>query len=355
MLLSRRRALALLGAAAPALALRSAAGTAAPPPKRLGIGEHSFGIRSGHERDLPAAQRFNDPLRFLEYCHGIGAGGIQIGIGTRDTAYTAQLRDKAAQHGMFVEGSVRMPKDQGDLQRFDGDIKSAAEAGARVVRTVMLSGRRYETFQTAAAFRGFSERSWTSLVLAEPVMARHRVRLAIENHKDWRISELVSMLKRISSPWVGVCVDTGNSIALVEDPNETVEAYAPWAFATHIKDMAVREYREGFLLSEVPLGQGFLDLRRIVAALTKARPDVQYSLEMITRDPLKIPYLTDPYWATFDDVRGREAASAMRMVRAQWSEKPLPELSTRPRQEQLDAEERNVKLSLEYARQHLGM
>ena len=324
-------------------------------PKRLGIGEHSFSVRNGGSSDAPAAERFNDPLRFLDYCHGIGAGGIQVGIGTRDAAYTKRLRDRAAQRAMFVEGSVRMPKDAGDLARFEGDIKTAAEAGARVVRTVMLSGRRWEAFETAAAFREFSERSWKSLVLAEPVVARHRVRLAIENHKDWRISELVTMLKRMSSAWVGVCVDTGNSVALLEDPNDTVEAYAPWAFATHVKDMAVREYRDGFQLSEVPLGQGFLDLRRIFATLVTARPDVQFSLEMITRDPVTVPCLTDRYWATFDDVRGRDLAASMRRLRALWSEKPLPELSKLQRTEQLDTEERNVKSSLEYARRHLGM
>src|SRR5207253_5553332 len=122
-----------------------------------------------------------------------------------------------------------------------------------------------------------------------------------ENHKDWRAPELLDILKRLSSQWVGVCVDTGNNIALLEEPTAVVEALAPHAISSHLKDMAVQEYEEGFLLSEVPLGEGFLDLKRMVAVLQKANPTIQFNLEMITRDPLKIPCLTSKYWATMEN------------------------------------------------------
>src|SRR6266436_1169639 len=96
----------------------------------------------------------------------------------------------------------------------------------------------------------------------------------------------ISILKRVNCDQVGVCVDTGNSIALLEDPMEVVEALAPWAFSTHVKDMGIGEYPEGFLLAEVPLGTGMLDLPRMVGILRKAHPEVRFILEMITRDPL---------------------------------------------------------------------
>src|SRR5262249_18069033 len=154
-----------------------------------------------------------------------------------------------------------------------------------------------------------------SLTLAEPVVARHGVRLAVENHKDLRADELVGVLKRLGSRHVGACVDTGNSIALLEDPLETAEALAPWAFTTHLKDMGVQEYEEGFLLSEVPLGEGFLDLKRVVGVLRRARPEVRFNLEMITRDPLKVPCLAPKYWATFADLPGRHLARTLALVR----------------------------------------
>ena len=128
-----------------------------------------------------------------------------------------------------------------------------------------------------------------SLSLAAPVVARHGVLLAVENHKDWRADELIAMLKRVGNDHVGVCLDTGNSIALLEDPMEVVEALAPRAFTTHFKDMGLEEYREGFLLAEVPLGTGVLDLPRVVRILRTARPEIRFNIEMITRDPLEVP------------------------------------------------------------------
>ena len=156
---------------------------------------------------------------------------------------------------MYLEGIVALPRDHADLDRFEAEIRTAKQAGAEVVRTVMLSGRRYETFPTLDAFKRFADASIHALGLAAPVVARHGILLAVENHKDWRADELLAVLKRAGNDHVGVCLDTGNSIALLEDPMEVVEALAPRAFTTHFKDMGLEEYREGFLLAEVALRQ----------------------------------------------------------------------------------------------------
>src|SRR5262249_14368308 len=191
-------------------------------------------------------------------------------------------------------------------------------------------------------FGAFAGRGWASLGLAEPVAARQGIRLAVENHKDWRADELLGMLKRLDSAHVGVCVDTGNSIALLEEPLEVVRAYAPWAFTTHFKDMAVTEYESGFLLAEVPLGQGILDLKEVLASLRKGRPQIHINLEMLTRDPLKVPCLTPKYWATFETLPGRYLAATLTLVRARGSRRPLPAVTKLPLAEQIQAEEDNV-------------
>src|SRR5262249_274114 len=150
---------------------------------------------------------------------------------------------------------------------------------------------------------------------------------AVENHKDFDSKALVELLKAIDSPQVGACVDTGNSLALLEPPLETVEALAPHAFSTHLKDLGVEEYADGFLMSEVPLGAGFLDLARIVEELRRAKHAPRLNLEMITRDPLKIPCLTERYWATLEHLPGRRLAGALALVRKHAGKKPLPRVS----------------------------
>src|SRR5258708_14294223 len=244
---------------------------------------------------------------------------------------------------MYFEGEAGFPKTASDLDRFEADVRASKEAGAEIIRTAMLGGRRYEALETAEAFRQFAERSWESLTLAEGVLKKHRVRLAIENHKDWRVAELVDILKRLSSEWVGVCVDTGNNLALLEEPMAVVAALAPFAISAHIKDMAVQEYEGGFLLSEVPLGEGFLDLKAIASELLRANPKLRFNLEMITRDPLKIPCLTRGYFATMPSLSGGELAAALALVRRSASKKPLPRTTGLSATEQLALEDNHVR------------
>ena len=166
---------------------------------------------------------------------------------------------------------------------------------------------------------------------------------------------MIAILKRVGNDHVGVCLDTGNSIALLEDPMEVVEALAPWAFTTHFKDMGLEEDRDGFLLAEVPLGAGILDLPRVVRALRALRPEIRFNIEMITRDPLKVPCLTEGYWVTFADLPGRHLARMISLVRNQRRSNPLPRISSLPPEDRLRAEDDNIRRCLAFARDHLGV
>lgn len=343
---TRRELLALTASALAAGRLQSA-----DAPSRLGIVIHSYPIRSRVEQK----NGFADPIRFAEFCQARGAGGVQLPLGSRDSAYTTRLRDLVEKSSIYLEGSVRAPKDQKDADRFEAELRTAREAGASVVRTVLSSGRRYEVYRTAEQYLAFKEQALRSLRLAEPILARHKVRLAVENHKDYLAPEQVEVMRSLSSEWIGVCVDTGNNLALLEPAWATVEALAPWVMACHLKDMAVEESADGFLLSEVPLGEGFLDLKAIVTILRKARPEIRFSLEMITRDPLRIPCLTDDYWATFATMPARDLARMLTLVRKNARKQPLPRISTLSEAEQLRVEDDNVRRSLEYARKNLSL
>lgn len=351
----RREALNALAAAPFVGAALLAADDPAPEPRcSLGLVIHSFAVR----RPRPLANEFGPiatPLEFALAAARFGAGGIQTSLPALDDNRLRSLRETLERHQLYIEGIVALPKDDGEALRFEADLKAARAAGATVVRTVCLSGRRYETFDTAAQFRQFADRSWKSLQIAQPLAEKHRIGLAVENHKDWRIDELLGMLKRLDSEYVGVCLDTGNSMALLEDPHEVADAYAPWTFTTHLKDMGLAEYDDGFLLAEVPLGKGMLDVPRIVSTLRKARPEVRFNLEMITRDPLRVPCLTKTYWATLGDVRGSELAAALARVRRHKSAHPLPMVSTLEHRAQLEREAANIAESLRYARETLKL
>jgi sugar phosphate isomerase/epimerase len=355
MRLTRR---SMLGACAGTVSAASAAAfgaSGAAGSGSLGLVIHSFAVHTAGDRGRAGGERFSAPGRFFEVARTLGAGGVQVALGVMENAAADALRERARAASMYLEGIASLPRDQADLERFEAEIGTAKRTGAQVVRTVMLSGRRYEAFATIAEFRRFAESSAHSLKLAAAVVARAGVQLAVENHKDWRADELLRILKQAGNDHVGVCLDTGNSIALLEDPMEVVETLAPRAFTTHFKDMALEEYKQGFLLSEVLLGTGVLDLPRVIRVLRAARPEIRLNLEMITRDPLKVPCLTDGYWATFPDLPGKYVARALSLVRGHPSPRPLPRISQLAREEQLRVEDENVRHCLSFAHDQLGL
>jgi len=306
-------------------------------------------VGKGQKGDL------SDPQLFLERCYQLGAGGMQAPLGVRDEAYCSKLRRWAEGHEMYIEGSSSLADSRFDGERFEREVLTAKAAGATVVRTVVIPGRRYEQFNSAEEFVRSAQRAAERLRQAEPIVARHRMRLAVENHKCHRVEERLGLLKQLSSEWVGMCVDTGNSFALCEDLMEVVRAYAPFAYSVHVRDQAVQEYEEGFLFTDTALGQGFLDVPATVRVLREAHPELHFSLEVIARDPLKVPVLTPKYWATMPGVPAADLARTLRTVKAKAPREPLPRIDSLPLEQRVQCEQRMVEDSLTFAREHLGL
>ena len=321
---------------------------------RLGIVTYAFGI---HQKNHWAGryEGLTPALALLEETHLVGAAGIQVDLTAQDAPHVAELRRRSEQYGMFIEAGISPPRDPIDLERFESNLQLAKEAGATFARTVILPGRRYEEFKSFETFKEFEKRGLQSLQLAEPVLAKHRFRLAVENHKDQRIAEKLATLKALSSEWIGVCVDVGNSFTLMEDPLETARAFAPFALTVHFKDQAVRENPDGFWFADVALGQGFLDLPAIVKVLQEAKPDIHFNLETITRDPLNVPVLKNEFWATMPDTPARELARTLRVIKTQSAAEPFVQVSQLPLEQQLALELSNVQQSIAFASQKLGL
>lgn len=341
----------MLAASASTLALTPAAVAVqarapAAPRSILGIGSSSYTVAW----KARAGEGFTQPDQFLAFCHERGGAGIQCPLGRRSPEDAHALRDLAEGWGMYVEGSVRLPGDPADLDRFSEEIRTARDCGATVTRAVLHGGRRYEIFQRAEQFLAFRSSAEQSLKLALPVLKRWKIRLAIENHKDLRTTELIELIRGLGDEHLGICFDTGNDFALLEHPEITVKALAPWVISCHFKDMAVEmdETTDGFWLAEVPLGQGSLDLAMILDTLRAANPGLRLNLEMITRDPLWIPCLSDRYWTTLEKLPGQELARCLRWVRHHI--KPLPRVGKLPIDRQLAIEDENARRSLDYAR-----
>ncbi len=326
---------------------------------RYAIAFTSFAVRLQGGRDL--ARSAGVPAlpaeAFVDLCRSYGADGCQLDqsqLGSTEPAYLDGLKRRLQDAGLFVELSVGA-KALEDDQRFAEVAAVARRLGAERMRVALLHGRRYEDFKTMASWREFADH-WRRVVPArQRALDRERIPVGIENHKDWRSDELVDLLRSVGSPYLGACVDFGNNLALLEDPVEVVTKLAPFAVTTHLKDMAVRAYDRGFELSEVPLGTGLCPLAKMIEILRAARPDVSLCLEMITRDPLKVPYLDEAYWATYqkrDEARIERFRSE---VLSKAVREPLPRPSETPYAARIAIEDDNVRRSTEFARKTLRL
>jgi len=302
-----------------------------------------------------------DTYEFLEHCHALGAPGIQAGVhgdiaGEATTrADVSRIRRRAEQLEMWIEAMVPMPRGK-DTAAFEQALKDARDVGAVALRAACLGTRRYETFATIEAWQQHVEESKQSIAAAVPLLEKYKIPLGLENHKDWTTDEMAALMQHYSSEYFGVCLDFGNNISLLDsDPMATIEKLAPYVVMTHLKDMAVGTDSEGFLMSEVLLGEGYLDLPRAIGVVQQARPDARWSLEMITRDPLKVPCLTDKYWTTFPDKNGLALARTLRFVANHKGAKPLPRISHLNHEEQLRLENQNVIACLKYANDKLRL
>ena len=344
---------AAMGAGLPGATLAAAPNS---PNRRLGLTLWSYNIRwrnRNQKAKSPSPQPgWKDALDVLEHCSKIGAGCLQTGVRGWTSDFAGKIRDKRESLGIALEGQIGLPRSDGEVRRFESQILAAAEAGAQVIRTVCLGSRRYETFDSLAAWNQFVADSRRSLERAEPIAAKHKMKLAVENHKDWRTDEFLALLGELESEWIGVNLDFGNNLALLEDPVELTEALAPYLMTTHLKDMALASHEEGLLLSEVPLGRGVLDLEKMMARCVAANPGIWFNLEMITRDPLRVPVFGDEYWKTMPDLPAIDLARTLRIAQAGDPEK-LPAIAGKSPGEQMEFEERNVRDSFAYARERL--
>lgn len=309
---------------------------------------------------IRAAKKQGRKFDIVEYCHEMGLGAPHMYLrGALQPEFQAKLLAQLNKYDMRMTVAVRTPRTDDDLPQYEATVKALSEMDGRIACIHdPFSGRRYEQFKHVNEFHEFDAMCKAAVQRALPVLHRYKMRLAIENHKGWRAAELADWVRSTGSEYVGICLDMVNNVSLVETPMQTIETLAPYTFFVSFKDVAAEFYEEGILLSEVPFGDGHNDLPAIVALLQKTDPNMIFQLEMITRDPLKVPIFTEDYWKVFDEkspVPPRDLAMLVDWIREHPPKKPLPRVSSLSAQEHLELEDRCNEQCHEYARAHLPL
>ncbi len=346
----------MIGTVASAAVTLSAA--AAPPPGDRKVLKYMGSAGPGLTARIRATQAAGKEWDIVEYCHEMGLGAAHTSVPANWTPGAARkLGEQVNKYDMRLTVGLRTPRGDGDLSQYGAVVKALSEMDGRVECVHdPFSGRRYEQFKSAADFHQFDALCKAAVRRAEPILRKYKLPLAIENHKGWRSQELVDWVRSTSSEYVGVCLDMVNNVSLIETPMQTIETLAPYTIFVSFKDIGVDFYDQGILLSEVPLGEGHFDLPAFVAMMQKKNPKMLFLLEMLTRDPLKVPIFTSEYWRVYDDkspAPAQDLAMLVNWIRQHPPKHPLPRTSGLTPAQQLALEDELNRRSIEYARTHL--
>jgi sugar phosphate isomerase/epimerase len=214
---------------------------------------------------------------FLKRAKKLGVAGVSLEscyLPDGDEAFLSHLRDTLDDYGFERVWAWGHPSglcsgtNQAAARDLVRHLGIAQRLGAKVMRIVGGSRKtRPASFAT--------HKRWLGGMLKKlvPAAQDHGIVLAMENHIDLTADEMVDVITTVDSRWLGVCLDTGNNLRLHEDPLVVAEKLAPFARATHIKDLWVRrgDPKDFHFWPSVPLGKGLVDIGRVIELLRRAR------------------------------------------------------------------------------------
>lgn len=245
---------------------------------KLGIDSYSFHRYFGEAypglETLPAARW--SVWDFLDTAQRLGAEAVSLEscflpVGDRDlTRALAARLDQGGIDRVWAWGHPRgLHSGQAPEALAEGiaSLQDAAAVGARVMR--ICTGGRGTRFGTWADQR---EALLPLLARFEAEARALGITLALENHIDLYADEVIDLIESIGSDHLGLCFDTANNLRLYEDPHAVARKLAPYARATHIKDVRPLggDPETIAFWPSVPVGDGLLKMPLILEELRKA-------------------------------------------------------------------------------------
>jgi len=269
------------------------------------------------------AMRWHD-LKLLDYTAGLKLDAVflqdSIDPGLNDPAHWKEVKETAARLGLHLEtgtcGSLPRTPD-----RFDASVKLLRDAirrasgmGSPIVRKLVASDR--QSLPPGPAEQHIETMIRLLRTLRSEAMDAG-VKFAIENHKDLFCRQTRQIIDGAGKEFVGSYLDTGNPVFVMEDPLETVETLGPVAVTLHLRDSVVYETRTGIAVQWVPLGEGVVDFKRILAVAKEICPPLYVYIKPITgRPPQNLAILEPDFCKMWPDARASDVARFLALAKS---------------------------------------
>ncbi len=238
----------------------------------LGLHTYSFHLHGmgqnwgGYELSWPKVMNI---FTLMEWAVDNGLDGLHItavDCESTDKSQLMKIRDAANNHGLYLEYNFSLDEefDQRLTHTLEQGIHFAHTLGTDIAK-ISLDLRRPRPLCASRHHPDVMKQLNHILELtkkASPMAEETGVRLAFENHTESYASEILWLIDQVNHPLVGACVDTVNSVMVLEDPMTAIETLTPRSFTNHFCDHRIERDQFGCRFTGVACGDGDIDLKR---------------------------------------------------------------------------------------------
>lgn len=239
---------------------------------KLGISSFSYTWAVGIEGHMP-----DNPLSFMDLInltHGFELSLLQIGDNLPLHKLSQDELNEGKQalekYGIDLEIGCRGLLDE-TLEKY---LKLCVFFSSKLLRIVIDVGKYEPSDEEIIGIL----RKWM------PEFEKNNVVLAIENHDRFKAHQLVSILKAVDSDYVGICLDTANSLGCLEGVETITESLIPYTVNLHAKDIQIHRLASqlGFQVTGSASCEGMLNIKALLQQVYLKNSKVNCILEQWT-------------------------------------------------------------------------
>lgn len=244
------------------------------------------------------------PVQFLDYLASIKLTWAMISVPAPVLADEAALRQiRAHADGLGIKLQLAHGSVCPSSRSFNAQLGTLEEQVGRALKASQIFGASC----VRCILGGDPERPQIEMHIDNMVKAIRAIRsrivdsgvkLAVENHGgDLRAREMKMMIEAVGRDVMGVCLDSGNPVWMLEDPHMTLETLIPYALTSHVRDSAVWKVPEGIAVRWVNMGDGNVDIDGWIKKFIQAKPGLPIIFENLVSGNPRIHKIYDAaFW-----------------------------------------------------------
>ncbi len=125
-----------------------------------------------------------------------------------------------------------------------------------------------------------------------------KIRVAIENHDRLMVREFEQIIKTTNSEWVGICLDSVNSMGAGEEFETVAEILIPYTINLHLKDFLIQRvsHKMELIIERTPADSGMLNIADLICKLNRLGRCHSAILELWTPPEYLLADTIDKEW-----------------------------------------------------------